>query len=481
MIVIFLVGLGARLCMLLSSKSLWGDEIYSVTWALKSDLPGILMNCFTVNHPPLYYFLVHLFLRTLGEHEFVLRLPSFLSGLVTLWTVYWLGKKLFGKPAGRAAALLAAVSPYFLQSSNEIRPYSVLAMISALILVFLFKSLKKKSYWIVYTVLCVMITYVEHVGVFIVLATAVYLAAARRKDALIPQAAVFLFQVPWVFLVFRQAIENEKILQVSRIHEYWNLPWMLKKTVGIFWHFFCGYQFSMLTVDKVLHHIRTSPVFWLQAVLTLAGVLALATSFLKLYAGRRDIFWFCTSTILMPFFLLLIFYPIRLDARYLHFAAPLIFVLTGAGLWAWKPRWVPAFFLSAFTVASLGVDLHSIGLKTDPIHKEDFKSMVAYVSKRLDSRSAVLGSVYHHDYLVKFLGFDASVRYFGRPEELSEENTSKLDSLWYLKEMNMHSEVSERILSDDAAYLKTLGFFEKERIRFGGEEGLTLACLYVKR
>ena len=132
---ILLLGLILRLTNLLTGKSLWGDCFFSMQLAKKPMLEVIKGSIQDV-HPPLYYMVLHLF----SQNEASMRAFSAICGVGVVFGVYLLGKTLFCEKTGIVAALLTAISPYFLQSSNEIRSYSFLAFLTVFATYFYFKK-----------------------------------------------------------------------------------------------------------------------------------------------------------------------------------------------------------------------------------------------------------------------------------------------------------------------------------------------------
>ncbi len=478
--VIFLGGLVLRALMLFSTKSLWGDEVYSVNFSFNKSVLDVILHCFETNHPPLHSLFLSLITKFFGGQEVMFRSLSFVPGVLTVWLVYLLARRLFDKPAAIAASLMAALSPYLLQSSNEIRAYSLVACLSTLVLFFMLKSIKKNKYTPTYVFLSALLPYVEHMGVFVFIATTTCLVLTKEKKMFVPQCVVFFLQIPWALLVAYQAVYHEKIFQVARVSEYWNAPWILKKGVGIFWHLVCGYQFSMLTVQNVLQKLKTDPQFWLQAVVVLMTAAVLAKAFAVLFKTRSHAFYLFVFIFLLPFLLLLVFYPIRLSARYLSFSAPLFFVVVGYGFAALKPRPLKILCLGALCVSNFAADLHMIALKTDAIHKSDFRGMVEYVSKASHEHTIIVGSQKVYRYYVGQSKLRNDLVSYDDPKDLDRSNTQGASEIWILKEINMHPKVTDRIIGEYSAYLRQLGFAEQKRIRFGGEEGLTMAVLYIK-
>ena len=66
------------------------------------------------DHPPLVFFIQHIFMRIFGESAFVFRLPSALLGIVSVYLLFLIGKTFFSEKVGLLAAALSAVNTHYL-------------------------------------------------------------------------------------------------------------------------------------------------------------------------------------------------------------------------------------------------------------------------------------------------------------------------------------------------------------------------------
>ncbi|HLU11788.1 MAG TPA: glycosyltransferase family 39 protein, partial [Oceanobacillus sp.] len=135
---ILLLATSARLFQI-QTQSLWFDEGWS---AYAANQPTLIdaANADATN-PPLYYVLLNISARFLGDSEFSLRLFSLFCGLLVIALSYRFAKYLFGGRAGLFAALLAAASPLLWWASQEARMYTLLAAL-VLICTFAWHSLQ---------------------------------------------------------------------------------------------------------------------------------------------------------------------------------------------------------------------------------------------------------------------------------------------------------------------------------------------------
>jgi len=62
------------------------------------------------DHPPLVFWVQHFFMKVFGDSRWAFRLPSAILGIISVWLVYLIGRKLFSQNAGLLSAALFAVT-----------------------------------------------------------------------------------------------------------------------------------------------------------------------------------------------------------------------------------------------------------------------------------------------------------------------------------------------------------------------------------
>ncbi len=110
-------------------RSLSPDEALQVAMVNLPGLAGVYRNSQWNAHPPLFFLILHFWLR-LGRSEFFLRLLPAIFGAAFLWfSRRWAGR-LFGRTAGILTLLVIALAPVLLPLSAEVRGYSLLLLLS---------------------------------------------------------------------------------------------------------------------------------------------------------------------------------------------------------------------------------------------------------------------------------------------------------------------------------------------------------------
>jgi 4-amino-4-deoxy-L-arabinose transferase-like glycosyltransferase len=130
LLAIIILGAVLRLYQI-GSKGLWLDEAFSV-WMGWQPVPQMFAWLPRIDqHPPLYYFLLHFWMR-LGDSAAIVRTFSAFAGILTIPVVYFLGRRLAGATVGLIAAFLLAIAPFHVRFAQETRMYTLLTLNASL-------------------------------------------------------------------------------------------------------------------------------------------------------------------------------------------------------------------------------------------------------------------------------------------------------------------------------------------------------------
>lgn len=128
---IILLALGLRLAAI-GEESLWGDESHTLITAGKATLAEVIATSRReVNHPPLYFLLMHVWIGSFGDGDVSVRLPSALAGVAAVGGMILLAGSLRPRRPWLAliAGVMAATSPFLIYYSQEARNYSLLVAV----------------------------------------------------------------------------------------------------------------------------------------------------------------------------------------------------------------------------------------------------------------------------------------------------------------------------------------------------------------
>ena len=113
-----------------ASSPLWLDETWSAMIATQPDWAGFLRETWLDCHPPLYYFILRLWVAVAGDSNLVLRLPSFaFTILAALVPLVWRPSGVTTRGAWTFAALLLLWQPGFYVMLDA-RGYALLLLLS---------------------------------------------------------------------------------------------------------------------------------------------------------------------------------------------------------------------------------------------------------------------------------------------------------------------------------------------------------------
>lgn len=140
-----IVGIIFRLLYL--HTDVWYDEACSWFTAKQSFPMGIMDNLLHLDlqHTPLYFFLLHLWIKLFGDSEVAMRTLSLLFGIGTLPLVYIATKKITDNKIALFCLAISAVSPLLVLFSAEVRMYPMVVFLVVLSLNYLIDFEQTKS------------------------------------------------------------------------------------------------------------------------------------------------------------------------------------------------------------------------------------------------------------------------------------------------------------------------------------------------
>lgn len=378
----------------LDGQSLWADEGNSVALAGR-DLATIAKDAARDIHPPLYYWLLHLWVLAFGRSEVAVRSLSALLGTALVCLTSLLGRRLFDRRVGLAAAFLSALSPFQVYYSQEARMYILAALLGALS-VYFFTRMLDSGKTLLNTLLIILFTalglYTHHCF-FLIMAVEnlVYLLwlvvnwgrVGRRELGcwLAIQLAVVALYLPWLPITYRQLTRWPPISQAYSLS------------------FIASEALRLYSLGPTVE--RGGLTIWLMAGFLLIFLAGLFSPNLRINSDllnlRIHLLLYCLSPVLLMCILALIkptyrpkFFLIGSPAFYLLLARGMFFSqqqATGAR------RLVTHYLLPAaclfFVGTASAISLHNYYF--DPAYaRDDYRGIVRYISARENEGDAIL-------------------------------------------------------------------------------------------
>lgn len=154
----------------LTSHDLGGDEPFSVYHA-QLELPSLIHQLSQGNNPPLFELFLHFWIKIGSIDLLWLRLPSLLFSCFTLLYLFKIGHRFFSLKVAVFTCLLFIFSNYHLLFAQEIRVYSLFALLTTASMYYVLCLLKfpnKSYYFWLLLVTNLLLIYAHYFGILVV-------------------------------------------------------------------------------------------------------------------------------------------------------------------------------------------------------------------------------------------------------------------------------------------------------------------------
>jgi hypothetical protein len=157
----------------------WYDEAFNVLAANRNLHPPTF--------PPVYFWLLSLWIKYAGNTEAILRLPSALFSLLTIPVFYRMVRIVLNRWQSLLGALMVTLAPFHIWYAHEVAPYSISLFCMSLVYYFYLKVIyQKKNKYIFFAILMTLISLsIDYFSLIIVLplisCLIVYLISNRKK------------------------------------------------------------------------------------------------------------------------------------------------------------------------------------------------------------------------------------------------------------------------------------------------------------
>ena len=361
LVAVILVGFGLR-AFGLGQDSLWYDEGGSIYYA-SQPIGNIAANAIGDAHPPLYFYLQHLWMGAVGTREYAARYASLMPSVATTAALYPIGRRLGGPALGLSAAAAWTLSPFGVYLAREVRMYALLGLLSVLSTYAVLRLLERPTPGraALYAASAIGLFYLHYFGPVLLAghAAIVFWRRDRRTFALWVAAVAFaaaLF-LPWLLRVWAQVGDFAS-------GDAGTDPWRVIRSTAT--AFASGYPPERLDERRVDDPLLSPLLPLVAGALVVVGMrravaaawlLGALVAVLALVAGRAD------------------FTP-----RYLTVAAPAFALALGSGLLTlWRLRRSVAVAAGVALAALTGSALYRQYADARLWH-EDFRSAVAHLA-----------------------------------------------------------------------------------------------------
>jgi mannosyltransferase len=335
-------------------SDLWLDEALSVNIAKLhlTQIPGALRHD---GAPPLYYVLLHFWMRIFGQGDFAVRALSGVASVAALPFAWFAGRRLAGPRCAAAAVLVMGTSPFAIGYANAARMYALMVLWTLLGLLALVRALEqpRPSRLAAVGVMAALIIYTHYWGMYLLIAaggwllfrawrptaTATGSEADERRTSLLVIGAVAaggLTFVPWVpSLLYQAAHTGTPWTSPAGLGDILGIlgeyagggPWGALLGLSLFTMLLLGLFGRLIDGRHILLELRTRrrarPIACIFITTLVIAVIASGSSG-SAFVGRY-------TSVVYPLFILLVALGVSLfqDRRIM---AGVLFVVCGSGL-----------------------------------------------------------------------------------------------------------------------------------------------------
>lgn len=370
--IILVIGLLIRLFSL--NQSLWLDEAINVMAVKSYSFFGLITQYAIADfHPPGYSVILWFWTRVFGISEIAIRVPSIIFGVLTIYIIFLIGKKIHSKSLGLLVAVLLAVNPLHIFYSQEARMYALAAMAVSFNIFLLIKYIKGEKTNLLFLIISnLLVLASDYVAYFIFPAQLVFLLFIKKKSLLKKWFMAFIIAVLigiWWLPTFLSQLDVGSV--ASNRLPAWKLivgSFDPKAVPLTFVKFIIG---RISYPDKLIYALILLPISTLFLFLLWRGV-----KFIKKLDRNLILSWIFVPVILA--FLVSLVIPIYSYFRLL-FVLPAFIILVSLGLLSFgqKIRYI-------FLVGVIFIELVSASVYLfNPVYqRDDWKGLVIFLKSK---------------------------------------------------------------------------------------------------
>ncbi len=391
----------------IEKESLWNDELASWEKSNHSSLKEVLSDARTDVHPPGYPILLFFVIRFFGDSESWLRIPSAIAGVISIFLIYLIGRKVYSEWEGLISAGLMAILWFPIYYSQEARAYSLLLLFSMLSFYFWIIVIEKVNkgkvgfinyfFFVLFsTVTC----YLHYFGLLFIALQGIetFLIFSRKRkllNFLFLYTIILILYLPWISSTLEHSLKKEIWIKKE---------WVIR-SIFFLYHFFNRSKILFLFV-LILYFFNP------------------ARNFLKNFKEKKELkIEFSFYTLLLILWLILPFLIIYVKSlvstpvitiRNLIISLPPAYLLLSRSITQLKLKIIFKLFIILFLLAFSIFHLFFVINYYSKPHKEQFREAVYFVVDNHDlfENSLIIGYAWskeHLNYYFRKRGFDKGV------------------------------------------------------------------------
>jgi len=378
-----------RLPVLLFNDSFRLDEGFSMRF-IQPDFWEIVRHATNDSHSPFYTFLLKGWCLAFGTGEIAARSLSFLFGIMAIFTLYELGKQLYGELTGSIAAGLGAISPLWVWYSTETRMYTIWLTFICINSLFFFYLVKTPSllYMLGYALSGALVIYTQYIGILILPLHLSYIFFSWKKSKKLvwwlaqSYTLIAILFIPWVVALacFYTGFESDKLPLPTFNHLF-----------RILIQLFSGY-----ITDSTPYRL-IEPVL---GIIFLAMVLITLTVLIPSILATPKVKAYTKVFLLSPFaifggFFIFSFFTSVMEVRNLIFLTPFVYLLIGNLVsLSWKQKSLQRTMIAGFVLVFCAWATYTQTTDTYNTEKVNYREAASYVASLAKSGDMIVLDAY---------------------------------------------------------------------------------------
>ena len=410
----------------LGAESIWIDEGYSIAF---SKLNFVEVLTVEDDFPPLYYIILHFWIKLFGTSEVSVRFPSLIFGIFSIWTIYHVGRVIYNRQKGLIAALLLSISSFHIHYSQEARPYSLTVFLALLSMYYLVKCNQdgKIAASIGYVITTTLLVYSHVIGLYLVAAQNLYIVTLylfyrkalkiSLKNWILMQGVIGLFFLIWLPTFVVRIFDDARgtWLDVPTLHD---IRLTLRKYAG-----------SYLLKISLLLILASMLSFKAISFSQVRKKFVRSLQFLKPQIIEKDavhnwmLLLFTLVPILLPFFLSQIFTPLY-HHRYTIIASLSFYVLLASGIINLKSTNIRYGVI----VIIFGISVFNTMNYYHSVTREPWREVAKFLTENSHSSDMLIfNSGDHRTYAFNYYFDPKRIHYIDSPSGLDLVSSEKLE------------------------------------------------------
>lgn len=382
----------------LGAESMWIDEAYSIMLA-KYKPPEIIVGTAADQHPPLYYLMLHIWLK-FGDGVRYARWLSVLVGVTGVLQAMLFGKRTGGYALGLLGGLLVAFNPMHIWYSQEVRMYIFTASLTLAATHILWNGLHapdQRRWWLGYALFATLALYTHYFSAFVLAAQGGWVIYRAIREKLFSSLGKWLLAISVTGILFLPWAPVA--LYQSQAHA---LKWLQAPTLAQIRD-----TFLSVLLGAAIHKFPP----WLRTSALLFVIASVAVAFARMPQAKRYPTAYLGCMTALPFAavaLISIAYPIFQYKQFVIIVIPLL-------LWlALSSRNLPHGWGAALVLGVLAFSTATAIYQSVSLTKDNWRGASAYIQTHIQPDDVILGNpaavslalaVYSDGLLPQFYGY----------------------------------------------------------------------------